>query len=87
MRNASVSFSHNATGDIRLREIIFGGNISETTRASNFKLYHRVALDSLYISTRNDIIICFRSMQWACINFFGTSSSKYNVLQTTVALR
>ena len=34
-------------------------NISETTRASNFKIYHNVAQDSLYISTGNDVTICF----------------------------
>ena len=38
--------------------IIF--NISETTRASNFKMYRNVSLDSLYISTGNDVTIYFR---------------------------
>ena len=35
--------------------------ISKTIRASDFKSFHNVALDSLYISTGNDIIIYFRS--------------------------
>ena len=30
-------------------------NISETIRASDFKIYCKVALDSLYISTENDV--------------------------------
>ena len=37
----------------------FFKNISETSRASyssKLKLYHNVALDSLYISTGNDVI-------------------------------
>ena len=36
-------------------------NISETIRASLFKIYQKVALDSLYISTGNDVINYFRS--------------------------
>ena len=35
-------------------------NISETIRDSDFKIFHKVALDSLYISTENDIINYFR---------------------------
>ena len=35
--------------------------ISETNRASNFTIYHDLALDSLYISTGNDVINYFRS--------------------------
>ena len=35
-------------------------NISETTRANDFTIYHNVAQDSLYISTENDVIIYFR---------------------------
>ena len=31
-------------------------NISEITRASDFKIYHKVAIDCLYISTGNDVI-------------------------------
>ena len=31
-------------------------NISENIRASDFKIYHRVPLDSLYILTGNDVI-------------------------------
>ena len=36
-------------------------NISETTRASNFKIYHNVAHDGLYISAGNNVTIVFRS--------------------------
>ena len=36
-------------------------NISETIRASNFQIAHNVAQDSLYPSTRNDVIIYVRS--------------------------
>ena len=35
--------------------------ISEITSASNSNIYHNVAHDSLYISTRNDVTICFLS--------------------------
>ena len=35
---------------------LFFFNISETIRASDFNIYHKVALDSLYISTGNDVI-------------------------------
>ena len=63
-RNAKA-FSLNAIAYVRRRrlrrhEIIFL-NISETIRASDFKIYHKVALDGLCISTGNDIINCFRS--------------------------
>ena len=59
-RNA---FSLNAIVDVRLRprhEMIFF-NISETIRASDFKIYHKIALDSLYISTGKDVINYFHS--------------------------
>ena len=36
-------------------------DISETTRANNFKIHRDVSLNSLYISTGNDVINCFRS--------------------------
>ena len=36
---------------------LFFFNISETVKASNFKIYHRIALDSLYIFTGNDVTI------------------------------
>ena len=42
---------------------------SETTRASHFKIYHKVALDSLYISTGNYVTIYFRSAA-NCISGF-----------------
>ena len=60
-RNAKA-FSLNATVDVRLRrrlEMIF--NISEAIRASDLKIFHKVALDSLHISTGNDVIDYFRS--------------------------
>ena len=61
MRNARTSVSHNAIVDVRRRrrEIFF--SMSENTMASNFKIYRNVALDSLYISTGNDVIIYFQS--------------------------
>ena len=43
-------------------------NISETIRASDFKIYHKVARDSLYISTGNYII-----------NFFWLEAYRTNV--------
>ena len=48
---------------LRRREMVKGFffNISETTRTSNFKIYRKVALDSLYILTGNDVISYFRS--------------------------
>ena len=52
----------NAIVDVRRRrrhEMIFF-NISETITASDFKINHEVALDSLYISTGNDVIISGR---------------------------
>ena len=39
---------------------LFLGNISETIRASDFKIYQKVALDSLYILMGNDVINYFR---------------------------
>ena len=35
--------------------------IMETARASNFKIYHNIALDSLYVWNENDVIIYCRS--------------------------
>ena len=55
------AFSLYAVVDVRRRHEMIYFNISETTRASNFKFYPNVALDSLYISTGNDIIIYFQS--------------------------
>ena len=40
---------------------VFCWNISESNRASNFKIYYKVAHDSLYILIGNDVIIYFRS--------------------------
>ena len=47
MWNASVSISH--------------GAIVETTRASNFKIYEHLALDSLFILSQNDVTSYSRS--------------------------
>ena len=62
MRNAQA-FSLNSIVDVRLRrrrhEMIF--NISETIVASDDKIYHKVALDSLDIWIGNDVINYFRS--------------------------
>ena len=61
-RNAKA-FSLNAIFDVRRRrrhEMIFW-NSSETAEASDFKIYHEVALDTVYISTGNDIMNYFRS--------------------------
>ena len=62
MRNASLSVLHNAIIDVRLRrhEMIFFC-ISETSRVCNIKIYHDMALDSLYIWTGNDVITYFWS--------------------------
>ena len=51
----------NAIVDVRRRHEITFFNISENIRDSDFKIYDRVALDSLYISTGNDVINGFRS--------------------------
>ena len=60
------AFSLNAIVDVcrrhlcrRHHEIIF--NILEAPKAINCKIYHNVALYSLYISTGNDVIINFQS--------------------------
>ena len=57
-RNANT-FSLNAIVDVRCRAAAvtkwFFFNISETIRDSDFKIYDRVALDSLYILTGNDV--------------------------------
>ena len=62
-RNANA-FVLNAIVDVRLRrcphKMIFG-NIPETIRDSDFKIYDKVAIDSFYISTGNDVINYFRS--------------------------
>ena len=36
---------------------------SETANASSFEIQHVVALDSLYISTGNDVTSCFQSAE------------------------
>ena len=57
--NANVSVSHNAIVDVRRRhEIIF----METAWASNSKIFHhQPSIDSLYISTGNNVVTYFRS--------------------------
>ena len=60
-RNANA-FSLYAIVQVRLRrrhEMIF--NISETTKASNFKIKHNIALYSPYSFTGNEVTSCFRS--------------------------
>ena len=59
-RNAKA-FSLNAIVDGRRRHEMTFWNISETIRAIDFKIYHKVALHSLYISIGNDVINYFRS--------------------------
>ena len=61
-----MRFLLNVIVDVRLRrrhKMIFG-NISETIRASDFEIYYRVALDTLHISTGNDVITYF----WSAAN-------------------
>ena len=43
--------------------------IIETAKAGNFKIYQNVALDSIYVSTENDVVIYFR-LAGNCINVF-----------------
>ena len=62
-RNAKA-FALNAIVDVRRRlrrrhQVIFF-SISKTIRVSDFKLYNKVALDSIYISTGNDVIHYFQ---------------------------
>ena len=45
---------------LRRHEMIFL-NISETIGVIDFKSYHKVVLDGIYISTGNDVISYFRS--------------------------
>ena len=62
-RNANA-FSHNAIVDVRLRrrhEMIFCGIFRKLFQLATSKIYHRVVLDSLYISTGNDVTNYFRS--------------------------
>ena len=67
LKRSAKAFSLNAIADvrrrrrIRRRHEIICWNISETVRASDLKIYHMVAHDSLYIFTGNDVINYFRS--------------------------
>ena len=55
------AFSLNAIGDVRRRQEMIFLNISEIIRPNDFKIYRKVDLHSLYISTGNDVINYFRS--------------------------
>ena len=62
IKRSAIAFSLNAIVNVRLRcrhEMTF--LISETIRGSDLKIYHKVALHSLHISTGNDVIDYFRS--------------------------
>ena len=77
-RNANA-FSLDAIVDVSLRrrrlrrrhEMIFL-NIPETVRDSNFEIYRKVALDSLNISTGNNVINYFRSATNRTCKFWVT---------------
>ena len=59
-----MTVSSDAIVDVRRRrrrQEIFLGNVSDTARTSNFKLFHHLALDSLDISTGNDATVYFWS--------------------------
>ena len=57
------AFSLNAIVDVRRRRHEIFWNVSETTKASNFKIQQSIALDILYILTRNDVTSCFLSAE------------------------
>ena len=57
---SSMSAAAAACSAFRRHEMIFF-NISKTIRDSDFKIYHKVVLDSLFIRTGNDVINYFRS--------------------------
>ena len=42
--------------------------ISETAWASNFKIYHNIALDNVYISTEHDVIIIVIRLAANCMS-------------------
>ena len=82
-KRTAKAFSLNSIVDVRLRrrrrhEMIFF-NISETIGDSDFKNYDRVALDSLYILTGNDIINYFRSAanRTKHVNFSAIFGSRF----------
>ena len=56
---SSMSASNAAASAVVTNDFFM--NISETIRASDFDIYHRVTLDSLNILTGNDVINYFRS--------------------------
>ena len=81
-RNAKA-FSLNVIVDVRRRlrrhEMIFF-NFSETVRASDFKIYHNLALHSLYIWTGKDVINYFRSAANRInVNFGACSGSDFSI--------
>jgi len=55
-------------------------DISEIIRDSDFKIYHHLTLDSLYISTGNDITSYFRSAaNRTNVNFASCSSPDFSI--------
>ena len=76
IRNAGISTSHYAIVDATSAVMKwFVLNISEPTSASNFQIYSRVALDSLYTSTENDFASYFQSTASRInLSYFGSCS-------------
>ena len=85
IKQNAKAFSLNAIVDVRHRrrhhEMNFLGNISETIRASNFNIYHKVALDSLYISTGNEVINYFSDRKQIVqpVNFGSFSGHDFSI--------
>ena len=83
-RNAKA-FSLSAIVDVlRRRHGMIWGNISETTRAGNFKIYQHAALNTLNLSTGNDVAIYFQSAA-NCINLFILGSRSGRNFSITVS--
>ena len=61
MRFRLMLSSVSAAASAAVTKWLFGNISSETIRASDFKNYRKVALNSLYISTGNDVINYLRS--------------------------
>ena len=81
-RNAKA-FSPNAIVDVRLRRRhqMICWNISETVRASDVKIYHKIALDSLYISTRKwrHKLLSVGSESYKRVNFGSRSGRDFSI--------
>ena len=78
----SATNSINATGttaNFSIRKY-FLSVVSENARASNFKIYHNVAHDSLYILTGNDVAVYF----WSAAN--RTNMSILGHVQIAISL-